>query len=368
MDEVTYVNEGLGPPAVPYNEQDRTYTGIGARPPQPLSPQASAAQDLALRQRFDEPQVDLVEQAIMARQGFELRKHDLANRLIGANRHQAPAIMAELHNLDQSERYMMQDARDRRMMAHQTMQQNLQLAKQDRETDIDEHGAALMTVLPQLRSAYRNGQIDKETYDNGLLDAMQRYGALGTHHPGVAQLANHYLEEADKLNAFQQRRGISEVTKLAAKYGVDPVVDPNTGEPSVELTRQAALQTDKGRLEAVSNMDKEMYAKYGLGTGVSSLFNPVAPHGSPDNGKTIDIPFIDRKKGSVAKVNIPMPLFNQMKQDFQDRYFAVVPQAQPTQTGATAADPRIALAQRALSDPNATEEHKAAAKRILGLQ
>lgn len=359
-DNVIEVNEGLGPPTTPYSEQDRVYTGVGARPPRPLSAVDAANQNLALHQRYDNP-VDLVDQAIAGRQQFEQRRQDLIGQLPYANRRTAAGIKAELQGMHQDEQARQASARERRMLAHQSLQENLQLAKTDRETDIDEHGAALVRVLPQLRGMLRNGQISKEEYDSSVLDAVGKYGTLGTHHPGAAQLVNHYLEEADKQNAFTQRRNISEVTKMAARYGVEPQLDEN-GEPSIELTRAAALQSDRGRGEVLKGLNEEMKQKYGLRTGVSSLFNPVAPHTSPDNGKTIDVPYLG-STGTVDKANIPMPLFNKMKSDFQDRYFSTVPQQQ-----AQPVDMRTQLAHRALNDPNASEEHKAAAKRILGLQ
>src|SRR5260221_1837754 len=61
-----------------------------------------------------------------------------------------------------------------------------------------------------------------------------------------------------------------------------------------------------------------LFRSYGIGTGVASLFNPVTPHTSPDDNKTIDIPFRDSKDGQIKKSNVPIALFNQMKADFQE--------------------------------------------------
>jgi hypothetical protein len=312
---------------------------------------------------------DLVDSAIVGRQQWEARRAQLIGQLPYANRREAGGIHAELQAMQFDEHERQAQARERRIMAHQSAEESAQLAKQDRETDIDEHGAALMQALPHLRGLLRNGHISKDEYDSSVLDAVEKYGALGMHHPGAAQLVNHYLEEADKQNAFQQRRSVSEATKLAGRYGIEPQIDPETGLPSVEHTRMAALQTPKGRVEMLTSLNQEMKQKYGLGTGVSSLFNPVAPHSSPDNGKTIDIPYLETKTGKIGKANIPTPLFDQMKADFSDRYFATVPQQQaPATTAQPAADPRTELAQRALNDPNASEAHKSAAKKILGIQ
>lgn len=307
---------------------------------------------------------DLVDMAIQGRQQFEQRRQDLLNQLPYAHRRQASAIHGELQAMEFDERERQAQARERRIMAHQNLQQNLQMAKVDRETDIDEHGAALVQALPHLRSMLRNGQISKEEYDAGVLDVIGKYGTLGMHHPGAAQLVNHYLEEADKQNAFTQRRSISESTKIAAKYGIEPQMDPETGEPSIELTRQAAFQTDKGRGEVLKGLNEEMKQKYGLGVGVASLFNPVVPHTDADKGKSINLPYLDPRTGTAGAVKVPKPLFETMKADFQDRYFSVVPQQQQAPT----VDARTALAQRALNDPNASEAHKQAARQILGLQ
>ena len=103
----------------------------------------------------------------------------------------------------------------------------------------------------------------------------------------------------------------------------------------------AALQTPKGRNEALNQLNTEMAHKYGITTGVGSLFNPVAPHvGTDETGKQIDkpthvaIPFVDQKTGTIGKLPVPMPLFNQMKRDFQDRYSELNQNNSPSPAGA----------------------------------
>ena len=78
-----------------------------------------------------------------------------------------------------------------------------------------------------------------------------------------------------------------------------------------------------------------MAQKYGMTTGVGSLFNPIAPHvGTDAEGNQIEnpthvaLPFQDQKTGAIGKLPVPVPLFNQMKSDFNDRYFALNPSAQ----------------------------------------
>lgn len=216
----------------------------------------------------------------------------------------------------------LQEANLRRNMAHDQAELASKALRIDRETSIDEQGAALMTGLGQLDALHRNGRIDSDQFDAGLLDLGQQY-QLGIRHPVAGKMFDHFITEADKRNAFNVRRLTSETARLASKYGVEPQVNPDTGLPSIEYTRQAALQTDKGKQEFITGLNKEMLQKYGVPTGVSSLFNPIAPHESPDNGKTIDLPYTDRT-GKVQKLNVPAPLFNQMKSDFNDRYFSVI--------------------------------------------
>ena len=124
--------------------------------------------------------------------------------------------------------------------------------------------------------------------------------------------------------------------RLPRSEQIDPQFDPETGQPSLALTQQAALQTPKGKNEALGQMNHEMAAKYGVTTGVGSLFNPIAPHvGTDAQGNQVDnpthvaLPYADPKTGKVATLPVPVPLFNQMKADFNDRYFALSPSAQP---------------------------------------
>jgi len=308
---------------------------------------------------LDQPH-DLINQAIDSRTSFEQRRRELISHLPYANRRQQRAIEAELHGLDQNERQLNFEANQRRVMAHTDALEADRKWRMDRETEIDEHGAAMIQGLGQLRGALRNGRITEDQYHEGLLDLGERY-PYALRHPEAAKRYEFDIGEADKMRDFAQRRNIAESVKLASRYGVQPQINETTGLPDLESTRAAVMKSPKFVQEQIHGMNVEMAQKYGVGTGVSSLFNPIEPHTSPDEGKSIELPFRDPKTGTVAKTTVPMPLFNQMKSDFQDRYFSLVPPQQAT------ADPRTELAKRALDDPNATEAHREAARKILGI-
>ncbi len=276
------------------------------------------------------------------------------------NRHIAQAAILQLHNLyaqqaleqrsaalgfrqnelDQNDIHF--QANQRRMMAHEAASESFRQLSTDRETEIDEQGHGLLQTMGYLDSALRRGEISKDQYDQGLLDAGQQF-PLGTRHPEAARHYEFAITEADKQNAFNQRRELTQVAKIGAKYGIDPQFDPETGRPSIELTQQAALQTPKGKNEALTQMNHEMAAKYGVPTGVGSLFNPIAPHvGTDAQGNQVDqsvathvaLPFLDAKTNTVGKLPVPNQLFDQMKADFGDRYFALNPPSTGQSAGA----------------------------------
>lgn len=287
---------------------------------------------------------DLVNQAIAARQNIEKRRFDLERRLEGANKHQAVSIGAQIEGLDRASHGLMQDAAlqsrlrmdeadQRRMLEHEQASFAARALKTDRESSIDEQGAALMTGLGRLDALHRNGNISDEQFDNHLLDLGQQYG-LGLRHPDAGKMFEHYVGEADRRNQFNLRRTAAEAARVGARYGVD-VQTGEDGLPSIEATKQAALQTPRGKSEFLKQMNDELYQKYGNPLGVGSLFNPIAPHTSDDEGKTINLPFTD-KQGKEGKLKVPMETFNQMKADFQDRYFSVFP---PAETPAGSATP-----------------------------
>ncbi len=241
----------------------------------------------------------------------------------------------------------------RRKLAHDASSEAYRQLTHDRDTEIDEQGHGLLTGMMKLDAGLRRGQITKDQYDDGLLGLGQQY-PLGLRHPEAAKHYDFAITEADKQNAFNARRELTQVAKLGARYGIDPQFDPDTGRPSIALTQQAALQTPRGRNEALGNLNKEMSQKYGITTGVGSLFNPVQPHTSDDNGATINLPFVDQKTGQVGKLPVPAPLFNQMKSDFNDRYFSLNP---PQQT-AGAVTPTSQAAPAASQIPEVTSpEH-----------
>lgn len=242
-----------------------------------------------------------------------------------------------LHNYNQQRNW---EANQRRLMAHGDVEEADKQIKLDRETAIDEQGAQLMMGLGRLDALHRSGQISSSDYDNALLDLGQQ-NLLGTRHPTAGKMYEHFLSEADRRNAFAQRRQISDATKIAQKYGIDVATDED-GNPSISATQRAARASPRGRAELMGNLNKEMSAKYGVNTGVGSLFNPISPHTSDDNNQTINLPFLNNK-GEVASAKVAYPVFNQMKADFQDRYnFASgggPPQSEPTAPAAPANSP-----------------------------
>ncbi len=232
------------------------------------------------------------------------------------------------------------EANQIRMKAHDDATQAYHQLSTDRDTEIDQQGHGLMQTMLGLDGALRRGEISKDQYDEGLMQAGQQF-PLGIRHPEAARHYEFAITEADKQNAFNARRELTQVAKIGAKYGIDPQFDPETGRPSIELTQQAALQTPKGKNEALGMMNKEMAQKYGVTTGVGSLFNPIAPHvGTDETGAQVEnpthvaLPFQDQKTGAIGKLPVPVPLFNQMKSDFQDRYFALNPPSTGQPAGA----------------------------------
>ncbi len=260
-----------------------------------------------------------------------LRLHDLYRQDALAQRNAALQQRLGFRQaaLDQNDIHF--QANQTRLQAHDDATQAYHQLSTDRDTEIDQQGHGLMNSMLQLDGALRRGEISKDQYDQGLLDAGQQF-PLGTRHPEAARHYEFAITEADKQNAFNARRELTQVAKIGAKYGIDPQFDPETGQPSLALTQQAALQTPKGKNEALTQMNHEMAAKYGVPTGVGSLFNPIAPHvGTDAQGNQVDnpthvaLPFLDVKTNTVGKLPVPNQLFDQMKQDFGDRYFALNP-------------------------------------------
>jgi hypothetical protein len=285
---------------------------------------------------------DLIDSAIQGRREHEARRQYLINQLPNANRRTAAAITAQLHSIDSDERALEREANERRISAHESASEMEKRLKTDRETEIDEQAGALMNSLGQLDAMKRKGQITKDEYDSALIGYGSRY-SLGTRHPGAGKMLEHFLTEANKENDLRPHQELSEASKIATKYGIPIQNDPNTGLPSVEHTQNAAMKTDKGRAETLHQLNQEMFNKYGIGTGVSSLFNPIKEHTSDDKGKSINLPYADPKTGKTNQVTVPTKLFNQMKEDFGARYSeATAPvQATPTTPAKPSADQYI---------------------------
>jgi hypothetical protein len=269
--------------------------------------------------------------------------------LADLDRQEALAQRDQLLQQRQDEQFQRQlnfEANQRRIMAHTGSLELDRQLKIDRDTEIDEQGHGLLQAMMRLDAAKRRGEINKDQYDQGLLQAGEQF-PLGTRHPEAARHYNFAVQEADRQNDFNARKQFAEAARVGAKHGIGVQPDPETGLPSVEHTQLAALQTPKGKNEALGQLNTEMAHKYGITTGVGSLFNPVSPHVGTDaagnqveNPTHVAIPFVDQKTGTVGKIPVPTPLFDQMKTDFQDRYFSLnPPSAQPAGAVPTTAAP-----------------------------
>ncbi len=220
------------------------------------------------------------------------------------------------------------EANQRRIMAHQNALEMDKQLKIDRDTEIDEQGHGLLLSMMKLEAAKRRGEINKDQFDQGLVDAATQF-PLGLRHPEAKKHLEFATHEADRQNTVTANRELTQAEKIGAKYGIEPQIDPDTGRPSIQLTQQAALKTPKGQTEAIGQLNTEMMHKYGVTTGVRSLFNPIAPHvGTDASGKQVKnpthvaVPFMN-KEGKEGSVPVPKPLFDQMKANFQDRYAAI---------------------------------------------
>lgn len=239
------------------------------------------------------------------------------------------------------------EANQRRQMAHDAATESTKRLTLDRETEIDEQGAAMLHTMGQLDASLRRGQITKDQYDDGLLAAGQQY-PLAMRHPEAAKHYNFAIEEADKQNNFRERQEFREASRLGAKYGIGVQADPDTGLPSIEHTRQTAMQTDKGRLERLHDLNAQMLGRYGL--GVSSVFehaaggrleNPQDPKtfkqtdpNDKENPQTHVQMSVLNPNGKAQNVVIEKPRFDQIKSEFEPAYKDIVPQKEVQPAGA----------------------------------
>jgi len=173
-----------------------------------------------------------------------------------AVRKQAEAALADLDRqqaLQQRDQYLQQQdahfqAQQRRIEAHQNALEMDRQLKIDRDTEIDEQGHGLLLSMMQLDAAKRRGQITKDQYDQGILDAAAQF-PMGLRHPEAKRHLEFVTKEADRQNEFNNRRQLSEATKLSAKFGVPVQTDPATGLPSLQHTYDLAAQTPRGQVE-----------------------------------------------------------------------------------------------------------------------
>lgn len=160
--------------------------------------------------------------------------------------------------------------------------------------------------------------------------------------------------------SYWQRFGQSfkEASQVGRKRGVDVQYD-DQGFPSIDLTSKVGGEGAVSPDEA----DKELYNSYGIRQ--TNLLNPqsvriVGQPKSSDPGDTSGN-FVEVKtfaKGEPVTKYMP-------KADYLKFGGKLAPDATAASTPSGTPDLK-ALAQKALNDPNASEAHKAAAKKILG--
>ncbi len=80
------------------------------------------------------------------------------------------------------QRHIEHEATQRRIIAHQNAAEMDKQLKMDRDTEIDEQGHGLLLSMMQLDAQKRRGEISKDQYDQGILDAATQF-PLGLRHP-----------------------------------------------------------------------------------------------------------------------------------------------------------------------------------------
>lgn len=275
---------------------------------------------------------NLLNSAISARQQFEQRRQNLFSQLQYANNRQARGITAELKNMDMQDRMSYLQNRDasrnaylegrdadrmalanqrrddsverdiyrrnrdaerfgyqvehddqkeadfaanqRRLMAHDNAIEADKAIRRERDTRIDKEGADAMMQMHQLDTAYRNGDIDKEQYDDGMLGLGQTHFEALHRHPEAAKHWASYLDQDDKMSQYQTRLNLREAAKLKSKYGVDIQTDPNSGEIDFDSMHKAVLATPKGQGEALNALNNAMLKQHGV--PISAVFQNAA--------------------------------------------------------------------------------------------
>jgi hypothetical protein len=292
---------------------------------------------------------DLIDHAISARQNFESQRAGLIDSLAHANYRQARQITAQLHGIDQAEHALDWEASHRMQAAHEYNQQHDKELSLQRRATIDEHGAYLMSAMANLDNLFHSGQIDHEEYNDGILKAMQQY-PLGIENPAAARHLNYTVARQDRMADFEQRNQLRTTVRANEKLEQDLI--SKTGLSADEFRSIPAASVRAGKFVDAAGTEVPL----GHVGGTFTNQYPGAEKGP--------ITQIDTEQGPL---HMTTAAYNRYRRIFGSEQPTTAAPATTAQ-GPQAADPRMALAQRALNDPSATEAHKAAARQILGIQ
>ncbi len=199
----------------------------------------------------------------------------LISQMANRNRAIRQQAAAALDNLDRQQalqqrdqalqqHQMAQEATQRRITAHQNAMEMDKQLKIDRDTEIDEQGHGLLLSMMKLDAAKRRGEITKDQYDQGLLDAAAQF-PLGLRHPEAKKHLEFVTQEADRQNQFLARRKVIEDAKSAARVSGPPPEKIAQRYARVQGTLdqyQTALDSDIKRQEATNIAAKIEKAPY----------------------------------------------------------------------------------------------------------
>lgn len=311
----------------------------------------------------------LIDQAIDARNNLDQRRQLIVNQLPFANRHQARALTAELHGIDMAQRMDFARQRDAqrqanfeanqaRLLSHTQALEADKAIRRERDTRIDQMGADAMIRMDGLDKAYRSGQISKEQFDDGMLGLGQTHFEALHRHPEAAKHWAAYLDQDQKMSAYQERLSLREAAKLQARYGVPIQTDPNSGEIDFDAMHRAAMGTPRGQGEALGHLNNEMLKRYGL--PASAVFEHAAggrmenekdPNSfeqtdpaDTKNPQTHVRMTVVSPTGHQQNIIMPKDHFDHIKGEFQPAYDAITSATQAAASpGASPSQPASAL-------------------------
>jgi hypothetical protein len=186
----------------------------------------------------------------------------------------------------------------------------------------------------------------------------------------------HDVASGLKQTATQDKEYL-DLQHQAAEYGrsrgVGEQYDPQTGMPSVDLTRQyadsigapnpkaaGAAKATQGAADKA--LEHGLITKYGI-TPDQFINSASVKAGKIEGGKFTN-QYPNAEKGDTIQIDTGQGMVNMPRADYN--YFKRL-HAATTPSEAPVATPDLkALAQKAIADPNASEAHKAAAKKVLG--